>query len=166
MTTTITPFLWFNDNAEEAARYYVAIFENSKLGDISRYGKEGYEIHGRPEGSVMTIEFEIDGHPFVALNGGPHFTFNEAVSFQIDCQSQKEVDYYWNKLTADGGTEQPCGWVKDKYGVSWQVNPVVLSKLLKDEDKGKAGRVMNAMLKMTKPDIAALERAAAGKAAA
>jgi predicted 3-demethylubiquinone-9 3-methyltransferase (glyoxalase superfamily) len=166
MKTRITPCLWFDDNAEEAANFYVALFPNSKLGDINRYGKEGHEIHGRPEGSVMTVEFTIDGNPFVALNGGPHFEINEAVSFMIDCESQKEVDYYWEKLTADGGEEQPCGWVKDKFGVSWQVNPVVVSKLLKDKDKAKAGRVMNALLKMKKPDIAKLEKAAAGKAAA
>jgi predicted 3-demethylubiquinone-9 3-methyltransferase (glyoxalase superfamily) len=155
----ITPFLWFDDNAEEATNFYVSVFKNAKITGISRYGSEGKEVHGRPEGSVMTVEFEIEGQPFVALNGGPVFKFNESISFQVDCRSQEEVDYYWNKLTADGGSEQPCGWLKDKYGVSWQINPVVLGKLLKDG--AKAGRVMNAMLKMKKIDIAALEAAAA-----
>jgi predicted 3-demethylubiquinone-9 3-methyltransferase (glyoxalase superfamily) len=164
--TKITPFLWFDDNAEEAANYYVSIFKNSKITDVSRYQKEGQEIHGRPEGSVMTVEFEIDGQPYVALNGGPHFKFNEAVSFQIDCHSQEEIDYYWSKLTADGGVEQPCGWLKDKFGLSWQVNPVALTQLFKSKDKAKAGRAMNAMLKMKKIDIAAIEKAAGGKAAA
>ena len=166
MKTRITPFLWFDDNAEEAANFYVSVFPNSKIDEITRYGKEGHEIHGRPDGSVMTVAFTIDGNRFVALNGGPHFELNEAVSFMIDCDSQQEVDYYWDKLTADGGEEQPCGWMKDKFGLSWQVNPVILNTLLKDKDKAKAGRVMNAMLKMKKLDIAKLEKAAAGKSAA
>jgi predicted 3-demethylubiquinone-9 3-methyltransferase (glyoxalase superfamily) len=155
----ITPCLWFDSEAEKAAKFYAAIFKSSKIGRISRYGKEGHEVHGREAGSVMTVEFEIDGQKFLALNGGPHFKFNEAVSFQVHCETQAEVDYFWSKL-AQGGQEGPCGWLKDKFGLSWQIVPNVLPKLLMDKDAAKAGRVMNSMLKMKKIDIAALERAA------
>ncbi len=152
----VKPFLWFNTEAEEAARFYVSIFPNSRLGNITRYGSAG----PGPEGTVMTVEFVLDGQPFIALNGGPHFKFNEAVSFIIDCDTQAEVDNYWAKLT-DGGEEGPCGWLKDRYGLSWQVNPRRLTALLRDPDAGKSQRVMAAMLKMKKIDVAELERAAA-----
>lgn len=152
----ITPFLWYDSQAEEAAQFYVSIFPNSKIGTITRYGAAG----PGPEGSVMTVDFVLDGQPFIALNGGPHFHFNEAVSFSIDCSSQAEVDEYWSKLT-DGGEEGPCGWLKDRFGLSWQVNPARLGELLGDPDHAKSQRVMAAMLKMKKIDIAELERAAA-----
>lgn len=156
----IMPCLWFDTEAEAAANHYVSIFKNSKIGKTSRYGKEGKEIHGKEAGSVMTVEFEIEGQKFVALNGGPHFKFNEAVSFQILCETQAEVDFFWNKL-AQGGQEGPCGWLKDKFGLSWQVVPTVLPEMLKDENAEKAQRVMKAMLQMRKLDIAALKRAQA-----
>jgi predicted 3-demethylubiquinone-9 3-methyltransferase (glyoxalase superfamily) len=159
-TGKITPFLWFDSEAEEAAKFYVSVFKNSKLGKISRYGKEGFEVHGRPAGSVMTAEFELEGQRFVALNGGPHFKFNEAVSFQIHCENQQEVDYFWSKL-CEGGEESHCGWLKDKYGLSWQVTPNVLPQLLMDENPEKAQRAMRAMLQMRKIDIAALKAAQA-----
>ncbi|MEE2690595.1 MAG: VOC family protein [Pseudomonadota bacterium] len=157
----IRPCLWFDSDAENAARFYVSVFKNSKLGKIARYGEEGVEIHGRPAGSVMTVEFELNGAPFLALNGGPHFKFSEAVSFEIDCKDQEEVDYYWNALAANGGSEGPCGWLKDRFGLSWQVVPRRLPELMADPDKKKAGRVMNAMLKMKKIVVADLEKAAA-----
>jgi predicted 3-demethylubiquinone-9 3-methyltransferase (glyoxalase superfamily) len=159
----IAPCLWFDDQAEEAARFYTAIFKNSRIGRISRYGKAGYEIHHRPAGSVMTVEFELDGQPFTALNGGPEFKFNEAVSFQINCENQKEVDYYWEKLTAGGDKNaQVCGWLKDKFGLSWQVVPTVLAEIVGDPDSKKSQRAMQAMLQMKKIDIEELERAYAG----
>jgi predicted 3-demethylubiquinone-9 3-methyltransferase (glyoxalase superfamily) len=154
----IMPCLWFNTEAEAAAKHYLSVFKNSKMGAISCYGKEGRELHGKADGSVMTIEFEIEGHKFLALNGGPQFKFNEAVSFQIHCDTQAEVDYFWSNL-ADGGEEGPCGWLKDKFGLSWQVVPRVLPELLQDEDAEKGQRVMKAMLQMRKLDIAALQRA-------
>jgi len=154
----VTPCLWFDTQAEEAANFYVSIFKSAKLGRISRFGKKGHDVHGKPAGSVMTAEFEIDGQPFVALNGGSQFKFNEAVSFQVHCDSQAEIDYFWSKL-AEGGEEGPCGWLKDKFGLSWQVVPKALPQLLMDEDADKAGRVMSAMLKMRKLDIAALRQA-------
>jgi len=159
----ITPCLWFDDQAEQAARFYTGIFRNSRIVSTSRYGKEGYEVHGRPAGTVMTVEFELDGQPFTALNGGPVFKFNEAISFQINCETQEEVDHYWNSLS-EGGDEraQQCGWLKDKFGLSWQVVPTVLSGLLKDPDPAKAGRAMQAMLQMKKFDIERLKRAHAG----
>ena len=159
----ITPCLWFDDKAEEAANYYVSIFKDSKVGDVTHYGKEGYEIHGREEGSVLTIEIEIEGQKFVALNGGPIFKFNEAVSFQVHCETQQELDYYWEKLS-EGGDEkaQQCGWLKDKYGVSWQIVPIDLIKMLKDKDKKKSERVMKVMLQMHKLDIDKLKRAYEG----
>ena len=156
----ITPCLWFDDQAEQAAKFYTGIFKNSKIKKISRYGKEGYEIHHRPEGSVMTVEFELDGQAFTALNGGPIFKFNEAVSFQVDCATQEEVDYYWEKLSEAGDEKaQQCGWLKDKYGVSWQIVPRVLVDMLNDPDAKKSQPVMTAMLKMKKIDIEALKRA-------
>ncbi len=156
----ITPCLWFDDCAEEAAEFYTAVFPNSKISNLSRYGEAGQEIHGKAAGTVMTVAFELNGQSFTALNGGPVFKFSEAISLQIDCKDQAEVDYYWEKLSA-GGDEaaQQCGWLKDKYGVSWQVTPTVLSELLGDPDYEKSQRVMAAMLKMKKIDIAELERA-------
>jgi predicted 3-demethylubiquinone-9 3-methyltransferase (glyoxalase superfamily) len=163
----ITPCLWFDNQAEEAARYYTGIFKNSKIGTISRYTEAGREVHGRPAGSVMTVEFELNGQPFTALNGGPVFKFNEAISFQIMCRTQEEVDHYWNKLTAGGNEkDQQCGWLKDKYGVSWQVVPTALVEMMSDPDKEKAGRAMEAMLQMKKIDIAELRRAFDGETAA
>jgi predicted 3-demethylubiquinone-9 3-methyltransferase (glyoxalase superfamily) len=158
----ITPCLWFDTQAEEAANAYVAIFRNSRIVRLSRYGKEGHEIHGREAGSVMTVEFEIDGQRLVALNGGPHFKFNEAVSFQVHCETQQEIDYYWSRL-AEGGEEGPCGWLKDRYGLSWQVVPKVLPDMLMDPDPEKSGRVTKAFLQMRKFDIEELERAYAGR---
>lgn len=156
----ISPCLWFDDQGEEAAKFYTSIFKDSKIGDVTRYGKEGYEIHGREEGTVMTVEFEIEGQKFLALNGGPIFKFNEAISFQVYCETQEEVDYYWKKLS-EGGDEkaQQCGWLKDKYGVSWQIVPTILIKMLKDKDSEKSQRVMKAMLQMHKLDISTLKKA-------
>ena len=150
----ITPFLWFDAQAEEAAKFYVSIFKNSKVLAITRYGEGG----PGPKGSVMTVRFELDGQEFIALNGGPHFKFTEAVSFSVDCKTQAEVDEFWEKLSA-GGEEGPCGWLKDKYGLSWQVNPTILGEMLGDPDPQKAKRVMQAMLQMKKIDIQALRRA-------
>ncbi len=156
----ITPFLWFDGQAEEAAKYYVSIFKNSKIGTISRYGQEGHEIHKQPAGRVMAVDFELDGQGFTALNGGPLFKFNESVSFQVHCDTQEQVDYYWNALSAGGDPKsQQCGWLKDKYGLSWQVVPTILPKLLTDKDTKKSERVMKALLQMKKFDIAALTRA-------
>ena len=156
----ITPCLWFDSNAEEAVNFYISIFKNSKIGKISRYGKEGYEIHGKPEGTVLTVEFELNGQTFTALNGGPAFKFNEAISFQVHCESQKEVDHYWEKLSKGGDEKaQQCGWLKDKYGVSWQIVPTILGEMLQDKDPKKSGRVMNALLQMKKIDIRSLEKA-------
>jgi predicted 3-demethylubiquinone-9 3-methyltransferase (glyoxalase superfamily) len=156
----IIPCLWFDDKAEEAAKFYASVFRNSRIGDVTHYGKEGYEIHGRKAGSVLTVEFEIEGQEFVALNGGPVFKFNEAISFQVHCETQKEIDYYWEKLTEGGDRKvQQCGWLKDKYGVSWQIVPVVLGKMLQDKDTMKSDRVMKALLQMRKLDIMTLERA-------
>jgi predicted 3-demethylubiquinone-9 3-methyltransferase (glyoxalase superfamily) len=150
----ISPFLWFDTQAEEAANFYVSIFKNSKILKTSRYGEAG----PGPKGSVMTVEFMLDGQHFIALNGGPHFKFTEAVSFSVDCKTQQEVDEFWEKLSA-GGEQGPCGWLKDTYGLSWQINPTVLGKMLSDPDPAKAKRAMEAMLKMKKIDIAALEKA-------
>jgi predicted 3-demethylubiquinone-9 3-methyltransferase (glyoxalase superfamily) len=157
----ITPFLWFNSQAEEAVNFYTSIFTNSKIVSISRYGKEGAEASGRPEGTVMTMAFELEGQEFVALNGGPMFKFSEAISFVVHCESQEEVDYYWEKLSAEGDEQaQQCGWLKDKYGLSWQIVPTVLTELLNDPDPEKARRVMETMLKMKKIDIEVLKQAA------
>ena len=152
----ISPFLWFDSNAEEAAHFYVSIFKDSKILKIARYGEAG----PGPAGSVMVVNFQIEGQDFIALNGGPLFKFNEAISFVINCQTQEEVDHYWNRLTAGGGQESQCGWLKDKYGLSWQVTPTILGELLADKNHKKAQRVMQAMLQMKKIDIAALKRAA------
>ena len=153
---TLTPCLWFDTQAEEAASYYVSVFKNSRIVSTSHYGEAG----PREAGMVLTVQFELDGQPFTALNGGPEFTFDEAISFQIDCRSQDDVDYYWETLSADGGEEGPCGWVKDKFGVSWQVVPDELEKLLADPDQDRAQRAMAAMLAMRKIDIAAVRAAA------
>jgi predicted 3-demethylubiquinone-9 3-methyltransferase (glyoxalase superfamily) len=150
----ISPFLWFDTEAEEAANLYVSIFKNAKILSVTRYGEAG----PGPAGSVMTVDFELDGQHFTALNGGPQFKFNESISFSVDCKSQEEVDDFWEKLSA-GGEEGPCGWLKDRYGLSWQINPTRLGELLSDPDPAKAGRVMQAMLRMTKIDIAALQAA-------
>jgi predicted 3-demethylubiquinone-9 3-methyltransferase (glyoxalase superfamily) len=152
--------LWFDDQAEEAARFYVGIFANSRILEISRYGEAGREIHGRPAGTVMTVAFELDGQAFTALNGGPIFRFTEAVSFQVMCDTQEEVDHYWDKLSegGDGGAQQ-CGWLKDRYGLSWQVVPSALPRMLSDPDPEKSQRVMRSMLRMKKIEIAGLERA-------
>ena len=159
----IAPCLWFDSQAEEAAQFYTSVFRNSRIVSITRYGKAGYEVHKRPEGSVMTVAFELEGQPFTALNGGPMFKFNEAVSFEVLCRTQADIDYYWDKLSVGGDPRaQQCGWLKDKYGLSWQVVPAVLPELLSDPDPGKSGRVMEALLTMKKLDIAALERAAEG----
>lgn len=163
MSQKITPFLWFNTQAEEAAKFNAGIFKNSSVGKVTRYGKEGFEVHQMPEGTAMTVEFQLEGLDFVGLNGGPAFKFNEAVSFHISCEDQAEVDYFWEKLLADGGEESVCGWLKDKHGVSWQVIPKAMGELMSDPDPAKAGRVMAAMLKMVKIDIAELEKAAEGK---
>ena len=160
-SSKIRPCLWFDTQAEAAANHYVSIFKNSKIGSVSRYGKEGKDVHGKEAGTVMAVDFELEGLRFVALNGGPQFKFDEAVSFQIHCESQAEVDYFWNRLS-EGGSEGPCGWLKDKFGLSWQVVPVALIEMLTDQNKDKAGRVMNAMLQMRKIDIAALQQAHAG----
>jgi len=157
---TITPCLWFDDNAEEAVNFYTSIFKHSKIGRVSRYGEEGAKASGRPAGTVMTLEFQLDGRDFVALNGGPVFTFNEAISFQVYCQSQEEVNHYWEALSKGGDLEaQQCGWLKDKYGVSWQIVPSVLIEMLQDKDPAKTNRVMNAVLQMKKIDIKRLEQA-------
>jgi predicted 3-demethylubiquinone-9 3-methyltransferase (glyoxalase superfamily) len=156
----ITPCLWFDTEAEAAANHYVSIFNNSKIVKIGRYGKEGKEIHGKEAGSVMAVEFEIEGQKFVGLNGGPQFKFTEAISFQITCDSQAEIDHFWSKLT-EGGKEVQCGWLKDKFGLSWQVVPRVLPELLGNANAEKADRVMKAMLQMRKLDIAPLQKAAA-----
>jgi predicted 3-demethylubiquinone-9 3-methyltransferase (glyoxalase superfamily) len=156
----ITPCLWFDSNAEEAANFYTSIFKNSRIGKISRYGKEGYEIHRKPEGTVLTVEFELNGQRFTALNGGPAFKFNEAISFQVHCKSQNEVDYYWEKLSQGGDEKaQQCGWLKDKYGVSWQIVPTVLGEMMQDKNAEKSGRVMKALLQMKKLDIKTLKQA-------
>ena len=158
----ISPFLWFDSNAEEAARFYVSVFKNSKMGKIARYGKEGFEFHHKEAGTVMTVEFELEGQKFVAMNGGPAFKFNEAISFAVNCDTQKDVDYYWEKLSEGGDKNaQMCGWLKDKYGVSWQVVPTVLSKLMQG-DAEKSNRVMGALLKMKKLDIKQLDQAYKG----
>jgi predicted 3-demethylubiquinone-9 3-methyltransferase (glyoxalase superfamily) len=150
----ITPFLWFDTQAEEAANFYASIFKNSKILKITRYGEAG----PGPKGSVMTVHFVLDGQELIALNGGPHFKFTEAISFSVDCKTQEEVDDFWEKLSA-GGEEGPCGWLKDRYGLSWQINPSVLGEMLSDPDAGKSKRVMEAMLQMKKIDIAGLKKA-------
>jgi predicted 3-demethylubiquinone-9 3-methyltransferase (glyoxalase superfamily) len=151
----ISPFLWFDDEAEEAAKFYTSIFKNSKIGNISYYRKGG----PRAAGTVMTVEFQLEGQDFIALNGGPMIKFSEAVSLSVDCSSQEEIDYFWQKLSAEGGQTGPCGWLKDKFGLSWQVNPRILAEMLQDTDAAKAERVMRAMMEMEKIDIAELNEA-------
>jgi len=158
ITQKITPFLWFDDKAEEAATFYTSIFKNSKIGKMTRYEAEAAGPTGRPAGSVMTVEFELENQEFVALNGGPMFKFTEATSFVVNCETQEEVDYFWSKLSA-GGEESRCGWLKDKFGLSWQVVPTVLIEMLADKDAAKAKRVMHAMLQMDKIDIPTLKKA-------
>ncbi len=156
----ITTCLWFDDQAEEAAKFYTAVFKDSKMGNVTRVGKEGYEMHRKPAGTALAVEFQLEGQEFVALNGGPMFRFSEAISFQVPCKTQEEVDYYWEKLSEGGDKNaQQCGWLKDKYGMSWQVIPSVLGQMLQDKDSKKSGRVMEALLKMTKLDIKALKQA-------
>ena len=159
----ITPFLWFDGQAEDAVNFYTFLFKNSKIGRILHCTEEVAENADRPVGSVLTIEFEIEGQKFVALNGGPLFKFNESVSFVVNCETQEEVDYFWEKLTADGGEESQCGWLKDKFGLSWQVTPTVLIDMLHDKDPDKAERVMKAMLQMQKIEIPKLKAVYGGK---
>jgi predicted 3-demethylubiquinone-9 3-methyltransferase (glyoxalase superfamily) len=156
----IVPFLWFDKQAEEAVKFYSLIFKKSGIGDVTRYGKEGYEVHGMEEGTVMTVDFEIEGQKFVALNGGPVFKFNEAISFQVLCETQDEVDYYWEKLSEGGDRKaQQCGWLKDRYGVSWQIVPKALIKMIQDKDIKKSQKAVKAMLQMQKIDIETLRQA-------
>jgi predicted 3-demethylubiquinone-9 3-methyltransferase (glyoxalase superfamily) len=162
VTQKITPFLWFDDRAEEAAKFYTAIFEGSKIKNTTRYDDESAKAAGRPKGSVMTVVFELAGQEFVALSGGPLFKFTEAVSFVVNCETQKEVDHFWEKLTA-GGEEVQCGWLKDRYGLSWQVVPTALTEMLQDRDPQKSQRVTAAMLKMKKIELAELKRAYDGR---
>src|SRR5436309_11251789 len=160
----ITPCLWFDHQAEAAARFYTSIFKNSRIRRISRYGKAGYEIHRRPAGTVMAVEFEINGQTFTALNGGPVFKFNEAISFQVNCKTQAEIDYYWEKFSKGGDKKaQQCGWLKDKFGVSWQIVPEVLGQLVGDPDSQKSQRAMKALLQMKKLDIAKIKQAYDGE---
>jgi predicted 3-demethylubiquinone-9 3-methyltransferase (glyoxalase superfamily) len=160
---TITPCLWFDNQGEQAAKFYTSIFKNSKITQITRYPEAGQEIHGKEPGSVLTVAFELDGQPFTALNGGPHFKFNEAVSFQVMCETQEEVDYFWDKLSAGGDKNaQQCGWLKDNYGLSWQIVPRKMLEFIADHTSPNGQRAMNAMMGMTKLDIAALEKAYAG----
>lgn len=154
----IVPHLWFDDQAEEAANFYTSIFKNSKIVRVDHYSEAAAAISGKPPGSVMTVEFELNGRPFVALNGGPLFKFTEAISFMVTCETQEEVDRLWNQLTV-GGEEGPCGWLKDKFGLSWQIVPTDLSAMLQDKNKKKSENVMNAMLQMKKLDIAGLKQA-------
>ncbi len=159
----ITPCLWFENQGEEAAKFYTGIFKNSKIGQITRYGEAGKEFHRQEPGTALTVAFELEGQQFTALNGGPVFKFNEAISLQVFCDSQAEVDHYWEKLSAGGDKEaQQCGWLKDKFGLSWQVVPVVMMKMLSDPDAETSGRAMQAMMQMKKLEIAKLEQAFAG----
>jgi predicted 3-demethylubiquinone-9 3-methyltransferase (glyoxalase superfamily) len=157
----ISPCLWFDTQAEQAANFYVSVFKNSRIKQINRYGKAGQDVHGKEPGSVMVVEFEIEGQTFTALNGGPHFKFNEAVSFQVMCDTQAEIDYFWSKL-AEGGREGQCGWLKDKYGLSWQVVPSALPQLLAGGDAARQDRMITAVMAMKKFDVEALQRAHAG----
>lgn len=162
-TARIAPCLWFDNQAEEAARLYASIFPNSKITSVTHFGKEGHEVHGRPEGSVMTVLFELDGQPLTALNGGPLFKFNEAVSLQIYCDTQDEIDFYWDKLGAGGDpSAQQCGWLKDKFGLSWQVVPRKMDAFFAGPVSAKTERAMKAMMAMKKINIAALEKACEG----
>jgi predicted 3-demethylubiquinone-9 3-methyltransferase (glyoxalase superfamily) len=164
ITQRITPFLWFDTQAEEAASLYVSIFKNSRIKGLARYDGDAAQAAGRPKGSVMTVQFELDGQDFVALNGGPVFKFTEAISFVVNCESQDEIDHFWQKLSA-GGQEVECGWLKDKFGVSWQIVPTILGEMLQDQDPEKSKRVMAALMKMKKLDIAGLRKAYEGRLA-
>jgi predicted 3-demethylubiquinone-9 3-methyltransferase (glyoxalase superfamily) len=156
----ISPFLWFDNQAEEAANFYTSVFKNSKIVSVARYGEEGAKVSGRPKGTAMTVAFQLDGQEFVALNGGPHFKFSEAVSFVVNCKTQEEVDHYWEKLSAGGDEKaQQCGWLKDKYGLSWQIVPDVLGKMIQDKNPKKSENVMQALLQMKKLDIKTLKQA-------
>jgi predicted 3-demethylubiquinone-9 3-methyltransferase (glyoxalase superfamily) len=159
----ITPCLWFDNEAEDAAKLYTTVFANSRIKQISRYTEAGREIHGKAPGSVMVVEFELEGQTFTALNGGPQFKFDEAVSFQVMCDTQDEIDHFWARLS-EGGKEGPCGWLKDRFGLSWQVVPSVLPQMMKDADGAKSGRVMNAIMTMKKLDLNALQRAYSAQA--
>lgn len=158
----LTSCLWFDGQAEDAAKFYVSVFRNAKLGRISHYPSEGQEVHRQPEGRVLVVEFEIEGQQFIGLNGGPQFKLSEAVSFVVNCDTQAEIDFYWEKLSADGGEPGPCGWLKDKFGLSWQIAPSKIGDWIADSDKRKSARVFAAVMQMGKLDIAALERAYAG----
>lgn len=158
----ISPCLWFDKEAEEAANFYVSVFQNSRIIRTTRYTNAGNEIHGKSEGSVLTVQFALDGQEFLALNGGPQFKFSEAISFQVYCETQEEIDYYWDRLTANGGEEGPCGWLKDRFGLSWQVTPTILDEMLTDPDPAKVERVMQVIFQMKKLDIATFKRAYAG----
>lgn len=160
----ITPCLWFDNKAEEAAKFYVSLIKNSKMGSITRYGAEGAAASGRPPGTVMTVTFQLNGQEFMALNGGPQFTFSPAVSFVVNCETQEEIDRLWEQLS-EGGEKNVCGWLTDKYGVSWQVVPAVLGEMMQDKDTERTERVMKAMFQMTKLDIKTLQRAYDGKQA-
>jgi predicted 3-demethylubiquinone-9 3-methyltransferase (glyoxalase superfamily) len=159
----ISPCLWFDTQAEDAAKFYTSVFKNSAIKQISRYGKAGQDVHGKEPGSVMVVAFEIEGQTFTALNGGPQFTFDEAVSFQVMCESQDEIDHFWSRLS-EGGREGPCGWLKDKFGLSWQVVPSALPQMLSESDGARLDRMMSAILRMKKFDLEALKRAHAGQA--
>jgi len=165
-TNPFTVCLWYNNEAEEAAKFYTSIFKDGRIGKIRRYGKEGFEFHHKPEGTVMTVEFEANGMQFLALNGGPEFKFNESISLIVTCDTQKEIDYFWEKLTAQGGKEVQCGWLRDKFGVSWQVVPTIFDEMMDGQDKAGASRAMTAMFAMKKFDIAALKQAYQGKTGA
>jgi predicted 3-demethylubiquinone-9 3-methyltransferase (glyoxalase superfamily) len=159
----IVPCLWFEDQAEQAAQFYTAIFRNSRIRGVQRYTEAGHEVHGRPAGSAMIVDFELEGQRFTALNGGPEFTFNEAISLQVMCDAQEDVDYYWSRLSAGGDPKaQQCGWLKDKFGLSWQVVPTAVTEMMSDPDPAKTGRVMNAVLQMKKIDIEEARRAYVG----
>jgi predicted 3-demethylubiquinone-9 3-methyltransferase (glyoxalase superfamily) len=153
-----TPCLWFDHQAEEAANFYVSVFRNSRIGNVARYGDEGAKVSGRPEGTAMTVTFELEGQAFMALNGGPRFKFSPAISFIVNCETQQEVDSFWEKLS-EGGEKGQCGWLKDKYGVSWQIAPTALGEIMRDKDPKKSERVMKALLQMSKIDIATLKQA-------
>ena len=161
----ITPCLWFDDQAEDAARFYTGVFRNSRITMITRYGPAGFEVHGRPAGSVMVVAFELDGAAFTALNGGPHFKFTEAISLQVNCETQQEIDYFWEKLGAGGDPKaQQCGWLKDRYGLSWQIVPAEMDEMFKDEQSAGSQRAMEAMLGMKKLDMNEIRRAYEGAA--
>ncbi len=164
VTQRITPCLWFDHQAEQAVDFYTSIFDNSKIETVTRYGQEGSQASGQPAGTVMTIAFELDGQAFLALNGGPHFKFNEAISLIVSCEDQRKLDYYWERLSSGGDEKaQQCGWLKDKYGVSWQIVPAIIAKMISDRDGNKSRRVMKAIMQMKKLDIATMQRAYDGR---